>query len=185
MRCALERYCESIVKQLIFVACEEPKALAALNKVLAGGGYESRPFSDGHALITAVKAQLPDLVIVDLMLRDTGGIDVLKKIRRVAPGLPVMMTADEVSVATAVSALKLGATDFLESPRDPGRVLVAVRHALDTTDLQRQVQHLKGELQERYKMVGESAGMRRVWSIIRRVAPTSASVLVTGESGVG
>ena len=84
-----------------------------------------------------------------------------------------------------MAALKLGASDFIESPREPGRVVLAVRHALETTDLVQQVKHLKSELQERHKMVGESAGMKRVWSLIRRVAPTTASVLITGESGVG
>jgi two-component system nitrogen regulation response regulator NtrX len=64
-------------------------------------------------------------------------------------------------------------------------VLVAARHALETTDMQRQLEHLRDELQERYKMVGESAGMKQVRSLIRRVAPTAASVLITGESGVG
>jgi DNA-binding NtrC family response regulator len=173
------------VKQLIYVAREDPQAGAALNEILARGGYACRLFSAGQDLLAAIKAQLPDLVVLDLALPDASGIDVLKKVRRIVPVLPVIMIAEEVSVTTAVSALKLGATDFLESPREPGRVLVALRHALDTTDLQRQVQHLKSELQERYKMVGESAGMKRVWSLIRRVAPTSASVLITGESGVG
>jgi two-component system nitrogen regulation response regulator NtrX len=172
-----------VVRQLIYVACAEP--LAALCKVLTGGGYTCRPFSDGQGLLAAVRAQPADLAILDLVLPDASGIEVLKKIRRVAPALPVIMIADKVSVTTAVTALKLGATDFIESPHDPGRVLVAVRHALETTDLQQQLHHLKSELQERYKMVGESAGMKRVWSLIRKVAPTTASVLITGESGVG
>jgi DNA-binding NtrC family response regulator len=64
-------------------------------------------------------------------------------------------------------------------------VLVAARHALETTDMQRQLEHMRDELQERYKMVGESTGMKRVWNLIRKVAPTTASVLITGESGVG
>ncbi|MFO7638386.1 MAG: hypothetical protein R6X14_03645 [bacterium] len=69
------------------------------------------------------------------------------------------MTAEEVSVVMAVGALKLGATDFLETPREPGRVLMAVKHALDNTELRHQIEHLKSELQERHRMVGESAGM--------------------------
>jgi len=173
------------VKQLIYVACEDPQVVAALNEVLAGGGYDCRLFSAGQGLLAAIKAQLPDLVIPDLALPDVSGIEVLKKVRRIAPALPVIMLAEKAPVTAAVSALKLGATDFLESPREPGRVLAAVRHALETTDLQQQVRHLKEELQERHKMVGESAGLKRVWSLIRRVAPTSASVLITGESGVG
>jgi two-component system nitrogen regulation response regulator NtrX len=136
-------------------------------------------------VLAAIKTRQPDLLALDLVLPDASGIEVLKKARRIAPTLPVIMMAERVSVTTAVAALKLGATDFIESPRDPGRVLVASRHALETTELQRQLEHLRDELQERYKMVGESAGMKRVWSLIRRVAPTMASVLITGESGVG
>ena len=173
------------MKQSIFVACGDPQVTAALDRVLTGGGYECQTFSDGQGLLAAVKVSLPDLVVLDLVLPDSGGTKVLEEVRCVAPALPVIMMAKEVSVPTAVTALKLGATDFLDSPREPGRVLVAVRHALETTDLQRQLRHLKAELQERYKMIGESAGMKRVWGLIRRVAPTSASVLITGESGVG
>jgi DNA-binding NtrC family response regulator len=173
------------VKQSIYVACEDPKTAAALNKVLTGGGYAAELFSDGKSVLAALKVKLPDLLALDLVLPDASGIEVLKKARRIAPTLPVIMMAERVSVTTAVAALKLGATDFLESPRDPGRVLVAARHALETTDMQRQLDHMRDELQERYKMVGESAGMKRVWSLIRRVAPTPASVLITGESGVG
>ena len=174
-----------VVKQLIYVACGDPQTATALNKVLTEGGYACQLFPDGQSVLAAIKVQLPDLLALDLVLPDASGIEVLKKAHRIAPNLPVIMMAERVSVTTAVAALKLGASDFLESPNEPGRVLVAARHALETTDLQRQLQHLKGELQERYKMVGESAGMKRVWSLIRRVAPTSASVLITGESGTG
>ena len=173
------------MKQLIFVAHGDPQTAAALDKVLTEGGYACRLFSDGQGVLAAIKAQLPDLLALDLVLPDASGIEVLRKARRTAPTLPVIMMAERVSVTTAVAALKLGATDFLESPRDPGRVLVAARHALETTDMQRQLEHMRDELQERYKMVGESTGMKRIWSIIRRVAPTAASVLITGESGVG
>jgi DNA-binding NtrC family response regulator len=173
------------VKQSIYVACADTEVTAALDKALCGGGYDCRMFAAGEDLLAAVRVLAPDLVILDLVLPDLAGTKALKAIRRIAPSLPVIMMAEQVSVRTAVTALKLGAADFLDSPRDPGRVLVAVRHALETTDLQRQLQHLKDELQERYRMVGESSGMKRVWSLIRRVAPTSASVLITGESGVG
>jgi DNA-binding NtrC family response regulator len=173
------------LKQSIYVACEDAQTAAALNKVLTGGGYTCELFSDGRSVLAAIKAKLPDLLALDLVLPDAGGIEVLKKARRIAPTLPVIMMAERVSVTTAVAALKLGATDFLESPRDPGRVLVAARHALETTDMQRQLEHMRDELQERYKMVGESTGMKRVWNLIRKVAPTTASVLITGESGVG
>ncbi len=173
------------VKQSIYIACGDPPTTAALDKVLTGGGYACESFSNGRSVLAAIKAKLPDLLALDLVLPDASGIEVLKKVRRIGPSLPVIMMAERVSVTTAVAALKLGATDFLESPHDPGRVLVAARHALETTELQRQLVHLRDELQERYKMVGESAAMKRIWSLIRRVAPTPASVLITGESGVG
>ena len=173
------------MKQLIYVACGDPPTASALDKALTEGGYACRLFPDGRTVLAAIKDKLPNLLALDLVLPDASGIEVLKKAHRIAPTLPVIMMAERVSVTTAVAALKLGATDFIESPRDPGRVLVAARHALETTELQRQLEHLRDELQERYKMVGESAGMKQVWSLIRRVAPTTASVLVIGESGVG
>ncbi|MBN2538091.1 sigma-54-dependent Fis family transcriptional regulator [candidate division WOR-3 bacterium] len=173
------------MKPLVYVAGADPDVLAELDKVLTRGGYECQSFSDGQSLLAATKDRPPNLVMLDPVLPDSSGIEVLRKIRRVSPAPPVIMMADSVSATTAVRVLKLGATDFLELPRAPGHVLVAVRHALDSTDLRRQVEHLRNELQERHKMVGDSPAMRRVWKLIARVAPTSASVLITGESGSG
>ncbi|HTW91250.1 MAG TPA: sigma-54 dependent transcriptional regulator [bacterium] len=173
------------MKQQIYVACEDQQMASALNNVLVGGGYSCRLFPDGQSLLSILKTQIPDVLLLNIVLPDFSGIDVLGKVRRMAPSVPVIMTAQKLSVQTAVGAVKLGAFDILELPPEPGRILVAITNALESTELPRQVQHLTNELQERYRMVGESTGMKRVRSLIRRVAPSPASVLVMGESGVG
>ena len=89
------------------------------------------------------------------------------------------------SVKTAVEATKLGAFDFIEKPPDSERILLVARNALSQKKLVEENRRLKLTFDERYRMEGESAALQKVWEAIRRAAPTNATVLITGESGVG
>ncbi len=89
------------------------------------------------------------------------------------------------TVKTAVEATKLGAFDFIEKPPDSERILLVARNALSQKKLVEENRRLKLTFDERYRMEGESAALQKVWEAIRRAAPTNATVLITGESGVG
>jgi two-component system nitrogen regulation response regulator NtrX len=113
------------------------------------------------------------------------GLEVLPRVRATDESLPVVMISGHATVSTAVEATKLGAFDFIEKPLASERVLVTIRNALDRSRLADENRSLKRVVEVRHQLVGESAGLKRVTDSIRRAAPTNATVLITGESGVG
>jgi two-component system nitrogen regulation response regulator NtrX len=110
---------------------------------------------------------------------------VLKQLREESPDPPVIMLSGHGSVKTAVEATKLGAYDFIEKPPEGDRILLVARNALSHKKLSDENRRLRLSFDSRYRMVGESSALESVWEAVQRAAPTSATVLITGESGVG
>ena len=113
------------------------------------------------------------------------GLEVLKEIKAREGAPPVVILSGHGTVKTAVEATKLGAFDFIEKPPDSERILLVARNALSQRKLVEENRRLKLTFDERYRMEGESPGLQKVQDAIRRAAPTNATVLITGESGVG
>lgn len=157
----------------------------AAGMMLSATGFDSHSYGTGESALAAIGRRRPDAVLLDLMLPDTDGVELLRRINECAPGLPVVMMSAMGTVKAAVDALKLGACDFLEKPLEVNRLRTALANALERSRLARQVNALHGELAERYRMVGDSLPMVQLRDTVARVAPTRVSVLVTGESGVG
>ncbi|HOG30185.1 MAG TPA: sigma-54 dependent transcriptional regulator, partial [Vicinamibacterales bacterium] len=112
------------------------------------------------------------------------GLEALSKLKA-AGDLPVVMISGHGTVATAVEATKLGAFDFIEKPLATERILLAIRNALETTRLRSENVSLRGAVELRHDIVGSSPALREVFEAVRRAAPTGATVLIRGESGVG
>jgi two-component system nitrogen regulation response regulator NtrX len=148
-------------------------------------GYRVVEAPDGETAISLVRENDLNLALLDLMLPDIGGIEVLKEIVKLKPALPVIMISGQGTIEDAVQATRLGAYDFLVKPVERERVLLAVRNALERDRMRREVAILKEEALSRYRMVGVSEPMQRIFQRIDESAGTKASVLVTGESGVG
>jgi two-component system nitrogen regulation response regulator NtrX len=172
-------------RPLAFVVDDEPLVAKMLSAMLGRAGYQATAFSTGVAAIDAVRRTPPQLVLLDLMLPEMDGIEVLRRIRAAAPHVAVVMVSGQGTVETAVEALKLGASDFLEKPLDQHRLEAALARALECSRLRRQVNGLRAELADRFRIVGSSKALGQVRDLISRAAPTTASVLITGESGVG
>jgi len=113
------------------------------------------------------------------------GLDVLDRIRAFDDAIPVVIVSGHATVSTAVEATKRGAFDFIEKPLESERVLVTVRNAVDRRRLADENRQLRRAEQLRHEMVGQSPSLARITDAIRRAAPTNATVLVLGESGVG
>ncbi|MDR2798424.1 MAG: sigma-54 dependent transcriptional regulator [Treponema sp.] len=152
---------------------------------------------DGYEVVTAAqgdegwkrfqKGDL-DLVITDLRMAGLSGEELLKRITTESPGIPVIVLTGHGTVETAVAAMRNGAYDFLTKPVNLDRLSLLVKRALQNRELVLKHRRMEEEL-ERHKqfetIIGTSGPMRRVFDTINRVAPAKASVLITGESGVG
>ncbi len=171
----------------ILVVDDEKNIRRTLRMVLEGAGFGVRDAGSAEDGLKELEAGDIDLVMLDVRLPKMSGLDALRRIRErpETRALPVLMISGHASVAEAVQAVQIGATDFFEKPLDRDRVLVSVRNALQTWQLQREVEQLRANAELRYEMIGESPVMRRLFAELEKVAPTSGRVLITGESGTG
>jgi two-component system, NtrC family, nitrogen regulation response regulator NtrX len=171
----------------ILICDDEKNIRRTLGMVLEGLGHRIREAASGEEALSLIDSEEFDLVMLDVRLPRMTGIEALQTIRSKASqqALPVIMISGHASLAEAVHSVQLGATDFLEKPLDRDRVLVSVNNALRSERLQREVDRLRAEVEERYEMIGQSAVMRSLFDQIEKVAPTKGRVLITGESGTG
>ena len=171
----------------ILVVDDEKNIRRTLRMVLEGSGFGTLEAASAEEGLEQLAAHEVDLVILYVRLPKMSGIEALAKIRSQPEtrNLPVLMVSGHASVAEAVKAVQLGATDFFEKPLDRDRVLVTVRNALQTWQLQRELQQLRAGVEHRYEMIGESPVMSALFAQLEKVAPTSGRVLISGESGTG
>ena len=179
----------SIVNDTILVVDDEKNIRRTLSMVLSGEGYRVVEAATAEAGLEMLGSpeQPVELVILDLKLPGMGGIEALSTLRaeEATRDLPVIVISGHATVEDAVSAIKLGASDFFEKPLNRERVLVSVSNCIRTARLTRTVERMRGELEARFEMIGTSPPMQKLFRDIDKVAPTKASVLVTGESGTG
>ena len=138
--------------------------------------------ADGMAQITRER---PDAVLLDIRMPGMDGLEVLRAIRAMDDTLPVIMISGHGTHATAFEAAKAGAFDYVEKPLSSERVLLTIQHALTQSELRSENRELKLAMEARYELVGESAALRRVLALVAKAAPTNATALLLGESGVG
>ncbi|HEY2735074.1 MAG TPA: response regulator, partial [Polyangiales bacterium] len=171
----------------ILICDDEKNIRRTLGMVLEGMGHRIREAASGEDALALIESEEFDLVMLDVRLPNMTGIEALQVIRVKASQqvLPVIMISGHASLAEAVHSVQLGATDFLEKPLDRDRVMVSVNNALRSERLQREVERLRAEVEERYEMIGQSDVMRSLFEQIEKVAPTKGRVLITGESGTG
>jgi two-component system nitrogen regulation response regulator NtrX len=124
-------------------------------------------------------------VLLDVKMPGMDGLEVLDRLHAMNEALPVVVVSGHGSIQTAVDATKKGAFDFIEKPFASERVLVSLRNALDQRRLRDENRTLKKAVEVRHQMIGESSSLQQVMASISRAAPTNATVLIQGESGVG
>jgi len=172
-------------KPKVLVVDDEEAIRSSLRMIFEYEGYECLLAANGQAAIKMAEREAPDLVFLDIKMPQVDGMEVLKAIKSDEGSPPVVILSGHGTVATAVEATKLGAYDFIEKPPDRERLLLVARNALSQRKLTEENRRLKLSFDERYRMEGESPALQKVWDAVRRAAPTNATVLITGESGVG
>jgi DNA-binding NtrC family response regulator len=169
----------------ILVIDDERAIRNTLKEVLEYEKHEVDLAEDGIKGLEMFSANTYDIVLCDIKMAKMDGLEVLVKIFETSSDIPVVMISGHGNIDTAVEAIKKGAYDFLEKPLDLNRLLITIRNAMDKSTLITQTQVLKNKVSKLYDIVGESEPIKKVKSMIDRVAPTEARVLITGANGTG
>ena len=176
------------MKFRILVIDDEKNIREGLQMALEDDGYEVLTAADGTAGLQKALSDVVDLIITDLRMPGIGGQELLRRVTSETPGVPVIVLTGHGTVETAVEAMRMGAYDFLTKPLDLDRLSLLVKRALQNRELVLRHRELEEQLQSNKTfehIIGKSAAMEHVFEMIRKVAPSRASVLITGESGVG
>jgi len=169
----------------ILVVDDEKDIRISLTGILEDEGYQVLTADSGVGALECARQELPDLVLLDIWMPGMDGLETLERIKVLFPQLTVIMISGHGTIETAVRATKLGAFDFIEKPLSLDKVLISVVNALRMKDLRVENEELKRVVANEYEMIGSAAVMVTLREQIMRVAPTTASVLVTGENGTG
>jgi two-component system nitrogen regulation response regulator NtrX len=173
------------MKSRILVVDDEAEIRRSVRMILEYEGYDVIEAASGPDGVALAERESPDLVFLDVKMPGMDGLEVLQRIKAANEAVPVVIISGHGTVSTAVEATKAGAFDFIEKPLASERILVTIRNALDRTRLADENRSLRRAAEVRHQMVGESPALRQVWDAIKRAAPTNATVLLLGESGVG
>src|SRR5437867_4305586 len=169
----------------ILVIDDEAPIRDSLKMMLEYEVYEFLAAATGQEGLALVEREAPDLVLLDVKMPGMDGLEVLERLRNMNESLPIVVVSGHGTISTAVEATKKGAFDFIEKPFASERVLVSLRNALDSRQLRDENRSLKKAVEIRHQMIGESAALQGVTAAVARAAPTNATVLIQGESGVG
>ena len=170
--------------QILVVDDEEP-IRNTLGGILEDEGYQVILAKDGKAALQVVADALPHLVILDIWMPGMDGMEVLERLKSVAPHVPIIMISGHASIETAVRATKLGAQDFIEKPLSLDKILHTVQNTLEFARLEEENRHLKAGIESKYEMLGQSPAFQMLSEQISIAAPTDGWVLITGENGTG
>ncbi|MEL3907408.1 MAG: sigma-54 dependent transcriptional regulator [Treponemataceae bacterium] len=176
------------MKFKILVIDDEKNIREGLQIALEDEGYDVITAADGDDGLKKALSDEIDLIITDLRMPGRSGEEVLKEVVSKMPGIPVVVLTGHGTIETAVDAMRLGAYDFLTKPLDLDHLLLLVKRALKNRELVLQHRQLEQELNKARatkNVVVKSPVMEDLMKLVKKVAPSRASVLVTGESGVG
>ncbi|MDR2418622.1 MAG: sigma-54 dependent transcriptional regulator [Treponema sp.] len=176
------------MKFRLLVVDDEKHIREGLAEYLEMDGYEVITAAQGNEAWKRFQKGDIDLVITDLRMDGLSGEELLKSIVTEAPGMPVIILTGHGSVDSAVAAMRNGAYDFLTKPPNLEHLSFIVKRALQNQELAQKNRRMEEELEHQKQfetIIGTSAPLQKVFDIISRVAPSKASVLITGESGVG
>jgi DNA-binding NtrC family response regulator len=172
---------------LILVVDDEPGVQESLRMLLKSEG-DIRIAGDVESALREVSHSTPDLVLLDLVMPGRSGLELLAELNERGVRAPVIVLTATNTVNAAVEAMKRGASDFITKPFELDALRIKVRNLLEKGELEREVERLRDEVEDRQQLcglIGRSDAMRAIFRILERIAEAQATVLITGESGTG
>ena len=172
----------------VLVIDDEPDMAEWLALTVTSAGYDVRVATRGSEAEALFTAWQPDAALVDLVLPDVNGADLVRRFKAVQPRAEVLVVSGQGSIPRAVEAIKAGATYFLEKPIDAESVLAMLGRAIERTELEAENLALRRQLRDRYQyenIIGRSRKMRELFDLVASVADSEANILIQGENGTG
>ncbi len=172
----------------ILIIDDEAGIRDSLETLLTLEGFQVESASNGNAGLDMLTRHSYDLLLLDLALPGETGIDLLPRIKSLAPNVPVIMITAYGTVGNVVDAIRAGASNFVQKPWDNEKLLADIRTAIGRSRAEAEVQQLKRTLKQRYSfdnIVGKSEPMLELFQLVEQVAPSRSTVLIQGESGTG
>src|SRR6187455_1453896 len=169
----------------ILVIDDETAIRDTMRMILEYEGYDCITAASGAEGLTLTERESPDLVFLDIKMPGMDGLETLSRLRGMNDALPVVIVSAHGTASTALEAGRLGAFRFIEKPLSKDYVLDAIREGLELGSLKRENRQMRSALETKHMMVGESAVLTKILSEVKRAAPTNATVVILGESGVG
>jgi two-component system response regulator PilR (NtrC family) len=173
---------------LIHLIDDEPVIHDVLGQLLSAEGYQVEISSSGEEALTKFREQEFDLVLLDLLMPGMDGLEVLKEIKKIDPEVPIIIITAYASVESALSAMKMGAFDYIQKPFKNEELLLTISRALEHHQLKEENIRLQSELKKKFSfgnIIGKSREMMSVFELIKAAAPTRSTILIQGESGTG
>ena len=172
----------------ILVVDDEEVVVRSAVRVLTDPSYTIDTAADGAEAIVKIEQNGYDIVLLDIMMPKTNGIEVLRRVKEAHPDVEVIMLTGLAQIDTAVQCMKLGAFDYIAKPFDPDELKLTIGRAVERRALLQENLNLRTAANARYRldnMIGSSARMQQVYRLVAQCAATNTTVLITGESGTG
>lgn len=171
----------------ILIVDDEADIRALVSGILSDEGMEPRQAANAEAALAEVRARVPALIILDIWLQGSAidGMQLLQTFRQDYPQVPVLMISGHGNIETAVSAIKIGAYDFIEKPFKADRLLHTLNRALEAAHLRRENAELRLKADAQPDLIGDSAAVRHLRSVIDKAAPTKSRIFIEGPAGSG
>ncbi len=171
----------------ILIVDDEADIREGVSGILSDEGHSTRTAKNSDEALAAIEARRPHLIFLDIWMQGSrlDGLQLLEIVKEQNPTLPVVMISGHGNIETAVSAIRLGAYDFIEKPFKADRLVLVAERALETSRLKREVSDLRARAGAADRIIGHSSTINQLRQVIDRVGPANSRILITGASGSG
>jgi DNA-binding NtrC family response regulator len=179
---------DHVAAERVLIVEDDPAARVGLEQLVKSWGFVAESAADGQEALEKVTSFRPSIIISDLVMPRMDGLSLLRALQTEGADVTTLLLTAQGTVESAVEAMKEGAYDYLTKPVDIQRLKILLDKIVERQETLREVKSLRRQLREHGAfgpMIGNSAGMRKIYEVVEQSAPTSASVLITGESGTG